>query len=468
MAEEMNASLHIQQLIDSRLPKILIVSHALGGGVERHVSELVQALWRRCHFIRLVPRNRMFDVLLPGLTQCEDVLRLSFEWPRDRELCWRFLSQLGIERAHVHHVIGFEKDFWADFLSYNLPFDITLHDHCVFNQVIPGSLDVAGRQDWLSRVQRCFSSDYRKSGRHLLLLMHSAQRIFVPSQLLQQYIEACFGGAFSDRLMCCPHAEIEQGPSYKSPWLRPLGSTGSLRVLCLGMLSAEKGALVLARVAREAERQGLQLEFHLLGSCHAQLPQSIQRHGAYRDEDLPGLLDTLAPNVLWLPAQCPETWSYTLSAGLKAGLPVIATNIGVFPERLALRPLSWLYDADCSVSQWIAAFTAIHEKHLTDVGQVHTWRYAKVPDFYTARQGYLLKDAAVWKTNCNLLTRQEISQALALGLPEPESWRRHLLHWLVRLKHASALAPLARLIPYTWQRKIKRLVSRGPLHEPPR
>src|SRR2546427_7883740 len=41
----------------------------------------------------------------------------------------------------------------------------------------------------------------------------------------------------------------------------------------------------------------------------------------------------LQPDLAWFPAQWPETYSYTLSACLAAGLPIVAPEIGAFPER---------------------------------------------------------------------------------------------------------------------------------------
>ena len=43
-------------------------------------------------------------------------------------------------------------------------------------------------------------------------------------------------------------------------------------------------------------------------------------------------------DVCFLPSQCPETFSYALSAALDSGLPIVATGIGAFPERVASSP----------------------------------------------------------------------------------------------------------------------------------
>ena len=34
------------------------------------------------------------------------------------------------------------------------------------------------------------------------------------------------------------------------------------------------------------------------------------------------------PDVLWFPAQWPETWTYTLSVALATGLPIVASDSG--------------------------------------------------------------------------------------------------------------------------------------------
>ena len=67
----------------------------------------------------------------------------------------------------------------------------------------------------------------------------------------------------------------------------------------------------------------------------------------------------MKPHVVWFPAPWPETYSYTLSAAIEAGLPVVASRIGSFVERLQGRPLSWLVDPRASTEEWLRCFDAV-------------------------------------------------------------------------------------------------------------
>ena len=91
-------------------------------------------------------------------------------------------------------------------------------------------------------------------------------------------------------------------------------------------------------------------------SCRSALAKRIAMTGEYAEADLPALLAKVKPHVVWFPAQWPETYSFTLSAAIDAGLPIVATRIGAFPERLEGRALTWLVDPEASTEEWLAVF----------------------------------------------------------------------------------------------------------------
>lgn len=469
MTTEPVAAMQVARLAKSLQPKLLMLTHAIGGGVARHLDELQQALQGRAHVLKISPDRDKLRLTIPGLGHGEYEIHVAFHWPDQQGLFWRFLAQMGVSQVHVHHVLNWPTEFWPVFLAKIKNFDLTLHDHCMFSIVKRSSAIGIEEQKWLGRVQRAFGGDVQQDARVLYRLATAATRVLIPSLNLHENVQRFFPELDTATLQHRPHLEAEQLQNgYPMPFLRPLMATEPLRILCLGMLNTEKGAQVLARVARESSKQNMPVEFHLLGSCHVHLPSCIIRHGSYLDSQVTELFTKINPHLLWLPAQCPETWSYTLSAGLRAGVPVVATHIGVFPERLCQRPLSWLCDPELSVLQWLGLLMSVRDRHFAASQQSGVWRYVKAEEFYIAKQGgYVSDQVAELCTKLEPLTDYQISQILVQGLPEAKRWRDHTLHLLLKLKYNAWLAPLVRIIPYAWQRKVKRLISRSPLSEPP-
>jgi hypothetical protein len=94
-------------------------------------------------------------------------------------------------------------------------------------------------------------------------------------------------------------------------------------VLVLGNLSREKGLRVVAACAADAKARGLPLTFRVLGSTTEPVAQSpevpLSIVGQYEEAALPTLLAAEKPDVIFFPAQVPETYSYTLSVALATG-----------------------------------------------------------------------------------------------------------------------------------------------------
>jgi hypothetical protein len=151
-------------------------------------------------------------------------------------------------------------------------------------------------------------------------------------------------------------------------------------VLVVGALSQIKGADVLEATAIEAARTTAPLEFHLAGypyrPMRGQPHASLVIHGPYAESDLALLLHRLQPDVVWFPAQWPETYSYTLSACMQAGKAIVAPNLGAFAERLSGREWTWLRPWSSSAAEWVAFFTRLRDEHFIPLSAP-----TPVPDF---------------------------------------------------------------------------------------
>jgi len=502
----------LEALAASPLPRILMISHGMGGGVERHVQELITVLAGRAHVLVLRPMlyKKLLCLTLPcldsvrdglacpsfaqNITQHENAMpaeqhiRLAFKWPRDALALRSCLRALCVSRIHVHHVHGYSLSFFKQLLELGISHDLTLHDHSIFTGH-PSLVNAKGHFDsaWFKQGIAALPKGKKAIAEMLQLLALQADRVIVPSELMIERLQHCLPQlAEQISIIYRAHPEAEWARAYPQPSLRPLIQAEPLRILCLGMLGAEKGAHVLARVAARASDQPEAFEFILLGSCHLSLPVNVRRLGAYEDAQVARLVAEINPHLLWLPAQCPETWSYTLSVGLRAGIPVLASHVGVFPERLQGRPLSWLLKHDASVQEWLDVMHDIRQLHLQAIplegyGFWH-WRAptAFYYDFLEQRDvestghvrercldRYLDRVQSCPAQEQLMLSKVEhdVRQAVVLAhTPEP-SWRQQLLKMLLVVRRSQALAPLVRCIPYAWQRAFKRFITRRPLDE---
>ena len=109
---------------------------------------------------------------------------------------------------------------------------------------------------------------------------------------------------------------------------------------------------VALAVADFAERTNSPVTLRLIGHAAEPLPKKLTATGSYETDALPRLIAMERPDVLWLPSQVPETFSFTLSAAIASGLPIVASDLGAFPERLQGVAKTSLLPFDSSPTAW--------------------------------------------------------------------------------------------------------------------
>ena len=157
-----------------------------------------------------------------------------------------------------------------------------------------------------------------------------------------------------------------------------------------------------------------------------------------------------------------------MSEALVTGLPIAAPDLGAFPQRLQGRPLTWLLPWQITADEALARLTAIAEALATAQGGPHSW-----PDqphspagahFY--REHYLdgTPQVSPEPLEADALARY-LAHSRALLAGSGRSRREALLKLLLRLRQSRLGRLLSRLVPVRLQRRIKRRLSRKPLHE---
>jgi glycosyltransferase involved in cell wall biosynthesis len=377
------------------------------------------------------------------------------------------LEVLGLARIHIHHTIGLAAPIFTLPERLQCPYDMTVHDYylvCPQDSMTDaqgrycGAPDEAGCNRCLAQRPAPGGVDIAAWRRFGKVLLGGAERVFVPShdtgQRMRRYVDKA-------RYI---HA-IHEASNLNVPVVtRNAVPERPLKVVVLGALGIIKGADLLEAVALEARASRVAVEFHLLGYSYRKLRckplSTLEVHGPYEEAELAGLLQELGADVAWFPGSCPETYSYTLSACLKAGLPVVAPQIGAFPERLSGRERTWLFQTDPLPAEMLALLLRVRDELIQGTPGAAIESEAHAAEFDYA-VGYCAELATPTPEPVATADWQHLhSLWKALTTPERESRTMEgrstrLVRFVIRQPWAQ---PLLARVPHDMRTRIKQLV----------
>ena len=324
--------------LDDR-PVILLITHHLGGGTEKHVQELAHALSAnnvRVLFLRPFNNGNGCDVSLEAYDQ-SDKLKINLS-SHTIELLARVIKVFGISKVHVHHTIGFNFSIEKLLKLISAPYDVTIHDYysiCPRINLVRPTKGYCG-DPTVDECNACLGMEPRIHSDIEIVwwragfssLLNGASRVYCPSEDTASRISKHFPGA---SVKVVPHENIELPP------LRCASSPRKYRRFAImGVLADHKGLGLIEEVLTIIEKGNLPIEFALIGYPERALPASrhLIQTGPYKDSELPELIEKIDPDAFLFPAQCPETYSYTLSVAILTGRPLVVSRLGALPERI--------------------------------------------------------------------------------------------------------------------------------------
>ena len=345
-ARPMRRAVDLQRLAGTALPRILFVTHSWGGGTEKHVRDLASLVAGRAEILALRPEGHG-GAQLEWLREGE-AFSAHFDMPADTDRLASLLRGIGIARLHVHHIHGHSHEILTLAGRLGVPLDVTLHDYFPLSPQY--HLSPGGRVDD-AEVDNAWGLTLAEWRRTMGDFLASAARVICPSADLAKRIAPYFPAIHFE---VWPHPE-PAGTAEPKPF----------KVLVLGGLTVEKGLDVVKRCAAAAQARKLPLLFKVLGHTEHPLPafpaQPIMVHGSYDEADLARLIALERADAFLFPAQIPESFSYTLTAAMATGLPVIASRLGSFPERLAGYPHATLVEWNAAADAWNTALLAAQQ-----------------------------------------------------------------------------------------------------------
>ncbi|HEY1327073.1 MAG TPA: glycosyltransferase [Casimicrobiaceae bacterium] len=343
------------RISESARPVLVFVSHGWGGGIRRHMDDLTALIAERATVLYLEPA--LDDTVKLYRPHAGESFAAYFRLPHDLPTLTETLRAMRVARLHFHHVHRLPRAILDLPAAAGVPYDCTLHDYyaiCPQYHLVTeegrycGEPDAAGCAACLARRPAQWGLDIAAWRGTLARLLRGADRVIAPSEDVAQRIARYV-----------PEVSVSVWP-HPEPAPPPLPRV--LRVVVLGNLTREKGLHVVAACAEDARDRRLPMTFRVVGSTTEPVPQwpdaPLTIHGQYEDAELARLLAAEKADVVWFPAQVPETFSYTLSVALASGLPIVASALGALPERLAEHPRAVSVPWNASASEWNAALMA--------------------------------------------------------------------------------------------------------------
>jgi glycosyltransferase involved in cell wall biosynthesis len=336
-----------------RRPVQLHVVNSWGGGLDRWVREYCQHDRERDNLVlRSIGNWGAFGqrIALYRSAVMDRPLRYwELEYPiratavahlQYRAILDEIIADCGIETILISSLIGHSLDA----LDSGLPTVFVAHDYYPFCPAVVIYFGEVCERCELNRLERCFAenehnrffrnvaaAEWLDLRRRFADLAGADQVSFAaPSESVSRHWRILLPA-----LAGKPFAIIPHGVDFNPGRLPAPPAGDKMRVVMLGSLAPQKGRALLEQIW---PRIAAGVELYLIG-CGEDGEGFRGRPGvtlipSYRHEELPALMAEVAPELGLLLSICPETFSYTLSELWLLGIPVVATAVGSFADRV--------------------------------------------------------------------------------------------------------------------------------------
>jgi GT2 family glycosyltransferase/glycosyltransferase involved in cell wall biosynthesis/SAM-dependent methyltransferase len=349
-----------ERIRQAGVPVVLHVLHGYGGGTQKHVEELCLRNYGKSKQLIMTPPFPEVGKTGLQIRSADPTDFLNINLPlTNLENLVQLIQSLGVSLIHIHHVLGYTFDLQDIIKKLGIPFYLTIHDYtliCPRIYMMQNGQNYCGEPDQ-SKCNQCLSIDHPQGVSDISLwreshawLFNEASVVICPSNDVEQRCQRYFPNA---AYRFVPH-ESSLGDSSLDINVTPLNENEPLRVVIIGVLGVHKGAKLIEEVLLATQNTKALLQIKLIGYSDINFTSISSEYftqtGSYDDDELEEKINLFNPHLILFSSRCPETYSYTLTAALKSKRPIMAPDLGAFPERLALRPWTWLIDWDITAA----------------------------------------------------------------------------------------------------------------------
>jgi glycosyltransferase involved in cell wall biosynthesis len=339
-------------------PIIALVTHDIGGGTERQVSEIFESLDATHHVVIIKPAAGSATKLYLENRSGFDGFDLSINITNGLQFA-QLLRLIGVESVQLHHLYGHGPNVRSGLAIAGVEFEFHVHDFYTLCPQITmtterheycGEPDAEGCNACIAKRPTHGATDIANWRSYHEWAVLGASSVVAPSRDAAARIQHYLGVPSEVRYH-------ETAPIIPVPGLRTrrIDRAHPLRVVMIGVLAEHKGKHKVLDAIAAAAASDLPLHFHLvgyLGLTDGQMSDAMAARfsstGWYKEHDLPKLIEEAEADVFLFASTAPETYSFTLTSAMKTGRPIVAPAHGAYPERLETYPHSQLFPVGIS------------------------------------------------------------------------------------------------------------------------
>lgn len=336
---------------------VLHVLHGWGGGVEQFARDLADGDGERWHLALHAhgefSRQRCGEVLALSLLHegatwllgrfelAAPIVSCAVDSAEWREVFERIRQRFGVGGVIVSSLIGHALDA----LATGLPTELVCHDYFPLWPILHADFDaVAGDAATLAQALSTARAPEFPFAERDPAFWRTLRSEFL-ARLASENIALCAPsqGVRRNWLRLAPELAARRFEvighglrGFPAITLPKPPVRGRMRLVVLGRINGGKGERLLRALLATDLRSHAEL---FLVGCGRSGLDFVGEHDVhlvfdYRRDELPQLLAGIAPDAALLPATVAESFSYTLSELRALGVPVIATRLGAFAERI--------------------------------------------------------------------------------------------------------------------------------------
>jgi glycosyltransferase involved in cell wall biosynthesis len=368
----------LHQMRNNGKKNILFIVHDNWiGGVELHVKDLIEELYTdyNCFLLFKEEQSLFLTAYITNETVefifslNEDYEHMVYTRAEYEHIIRTILVGFKIDLIHVHHTLGQTLDIFYEAFKCKIPVAVTLHDFYYLCPTI-NLLDINLKYcKGILEEQRCLHCMHCKLGytkitlkewrNEIQKILAAVSRIFVPNKTVKEiYCE--YYGDIDEKISVIEHGVVFEKSAYKPNF----NGKGYFNIAFIGNITPHKGSNIAHDLI--VDNTDTDIRWHIFGGTNdtkvSQLNRDdLNKYGSYDRNKLVDLLDKHNIHLICILSIWPETYSYTLTESMIAGIPVLVSDLGALGDRVHKTGTGWVVRYDDSSREILDKITEIKE-----------------------------------------------------------------------------------------------------------